>query len=425
MEARAVVPIAPVKAAPMARWPRSRWASALRAVAQRVILFPVVGWLCRPAVVRGRERIPPGPVVFVANHSSHADTALILRALPARVRRRTAPGAAADYFFRNRVVGALVSGLTGAFPFPRRGRDGLERAEALLDRGWSVVLFPEGTRSPDGRIGEFRAGVGALAAGGATIVAIGIAGAREVLPRGRLLPRRSPVAVAFGEPVRFSGAAPAREVSKRLRERVSGLVAGARLVRPARIPTWYQRARGFARSSRALWLVFAWGAAEGLFFPIAPDVAVALLTVAAPARFLSLALAASAGSVAGGLAAYGLGAAFGAGALDHLPLVTERMQHGAAAWMTDEGARGLRHQPWSGVPFKVFGFQAADAGVGFVAFALTSIPVRGSRILEVALVALAVGGTLRRPLRSLYGAFALISAAVFVLGLARVVTSWS
>ncbi len=171
-------------------WPRSRIAVTIRGLLQRVLLFPVLRLFCRsirierdPALLAG-----DGPFVFVANHASHADTVLILRALPPRVRRRMAPAAAEDYFFRSRPRGAIASLLVGAFPFPRRGRSGLARAERLLDDGWSVLLFPEGTRSTDGRVGTFRSGVGVLAARGFPVVPIGIAGAREVMPKGRRLP---------------------------------------------------------------------------------------------------------------------------------------------------------------------------------------------------------------------------------------------
>lgn len=419
-----------VEAGRLARWPRARAAVLLRSILQALVLFPVVRWLCRPLRIEGRERLrgARGPFVFVANHASHADTALILRALPRRIRRRTAPAAAEDYFFRNRFLGGLVSLLIGAFPFPRRGSAGLARAEGLLAQGWSVVLFPEGTRSTDGRPGEFRAGVGVLASWGATIVPIGIAGACDVLPKGHGVPRRAPVALMVGEPIGFERGSPPQAVADLLRGRVCRLSAGARLVRPGPRRTWHERAGALARSPRGLVLAFCWGLAEALVFPIVPDFAVALLALAAPSRFLLLVLAATAGSVAGGVLSYFLGAA---GLVPPMPLVTERMRETAAVWIGEGGADAIGRQPWSGIPFKAFGFQAAGEGVAAMPFALHMLLARGLRILVSALVFGSLGWLLGRwpPLRRrwprLYGGFAAVFTVVFGWGLARVVASWS
>ncbi|HVL90069.1 MAG TPA: lysophospholipid acyltransferase family protein, partial [Actinomycetota bacterium] len=168
-----------------AGWARSGPAVVVRAALRAVLLFPIVRLFCRRRIVEGAHRIPGGPVIFVANHAGHADTPLILRSLPRVQRNRLAPAAAADYFFRTRLRGALTTLIVGAFPFPRCGTAGLDRADRLMRDGWSVLLFPEGTRSPDGRIHEFKRGAARLAARrGATIVPVGIAGSREVLGKG-------------------------------------------------------------------------------------------------------------------------------------------------------------------------------------------------------------------------------------------------
>jgi 1-acyl-sn-glycerol-3-phosphate acyltransferase len=203
-------------------WPRMAWARAIRAVLQRFLLLPITRWCCRPLVVTGRDRLPAGPVLLVANHASHADTAAVLLALPPRLRKRLAPAAAEDHFFRRRAVGAAVSLLTGAFPFPRRGRAGIERAASLLDSGWSVLLFPEGTRAG----GRFRCGAGILAARGTPVVPVGIAGTAEMLPKGRLMPRHAHVRIAFGEPSRFDASTPPDRVAAMLEARVRMLAGG-------------------------------------------------------------------------------------------------------------------------------------------------------------------------------------------------------
>lgn len=414
------------------RWPRTRVAIVVRVIVQGALLFPLVRFLCRPMRVEGarnlgRER---GPFMFVANHASHADTAVLLRALPRQIRWRTAPAAAEDYFFRGRPRAALASLGIGAFPFPRKGTAGLDRAEELLADGWSVILFPEGTRSRDGRMRPFRAGIGVLAARGVIVVPVGIAGSREVFPKGARLPRRAPVSVVFGSPARTDLGAPAPLAAQALERKVSRMRAASRMLRPRPRDTWFDRARTLARAPAALWICFGWGVAEALWLPIVPDVPVALLAAAAPFRLFPLAAAAIAGSMTGGAAAYALGAA-GAGGplLSHAPLVTDRMEIHAAGQLSAEGAPTLLAQPWTGIPFKVFGYQAASSGVGAGSFLLMSLAGRGFRILVAGGLLAAAFWPLHRFVPRLaglvYTPFALAFALVFGVGLARVVATWS
>jgi 1-acyl-sn-glycerol-3-phosphate acyltransferase len=165
---------------------------------------------------RGVPRLPDGPCVIVANHNSHADTAALIAALPAR--RRPAVAAAADYWFGGapRDPRAALSGtglrpwacqaLCGAFPV-RRGGGGtadLEGAARLLAAGRDVVIYPEGSRSRHGSIGEFRHGAARLAVlSGVPLVPVGITGTRELLPATGtgVRRRRSTVTVRIGMPV--------------------------------------------------------------------------------------------------------------------------------------------------------------------------------------------------------------------------------
>lgn len=190
------------------RWTRAavRLARARRLVASPLWRLVALAF-ARPIHVRGRDRVPAGPVVFAANHASHADTVVLLAAL----RHRTVlPAAAADYFFATRTRGAAAVAGIGAFPFPREGRTGLARVHAVLATGHDVLLFPQGTR--DG--GPVRSGVGRLAAAGATVVPVHLDGTDRILPKGARRPRRHAVTITIGAPVR--GGTPVAETVARV-----------------------------------------------------------------------------------------------------------------------------------------------------------------------------------------------------------------
>jgi 1-acyl-sn-glycerol-3-phosphate acyltransferase len=154
--------------------------------------------------VHGAAALPAGPCVIVANHRSHADTAALLAAVPAR--RRPAVAAAADYWFRGGVRPRICRALCAAFPVRRNGGGSADLAAAarLLAAGRDVIIFPEGTRSRDGRTGDFHRGAARLAAAaGVPLVPVGLSGTGTVLPPGGSArrPRRAPVIVRLGAPV--------------------------------------------------------------------------------------------------------------------------------------------------------------------------------------------------------------------------------
>jgi 1-acyl-sn-glycerol-3-phosphate acyltransferase len=118
-------------------WARTAAATALRQALQQGMLKPVVWSQTRPGV-HGREYLEGirGPAIFIANHSSHLDTPLILGALPARITKRLAVGAAADYFFDSRSIAAATTLLFNAFPVERRAGAGGAAAWPL---SWSTT----------------------------------------------------------------------------------------------------------------------------------------------------------------------------------------------------------------------------------------------------------------------------------------------
>ena len=119
--------------------------------------------------VIGAEHLPrEGSFMMVANHTSHLDTLCILSALPLRKLHRAFPAAAQDYFFVSMPRLAVAAVVVNALPFGRKGqiRNSLELCRHLLGNPGNVlILFPEGTRTRTGELGEFKPGIGLLAAG--------------------------------------------------------------------------------------------------------------------------------------------------------------------------------------------------------------------------------------------------------------------
>jgi 1-acyl-sn-glycerol-3-phosphate acyltransferase len=187
----------------------ARVARAAGAAGARRVLWRAVLSLTGGLRVDGAADLPPGPCLIVANHSSHADTAALIAALPAW--RKPVVAAAADYWFRGGFRAAICRALCAAFPVRRSGGGSADLAAAtrLLAAGHDVIVFPEGTRSRDGQIGDFRRGAARLAAAaGAPLVPAGISGTRALLPPGGPgcaggpgRPRRAVVTVRFGAPV--------------------------------------------------------------------------------------------------------------------------------------------------------------------------------------------------------------------------------
>lgn len=190
------------------KWSRTGLGRAAREVVLEAGFLPLLHFELTPRVF-GREALEnlEPPVLFAANHSSHIDAPLLLTSLPTQWRRRTATAAAADYFFDVWWRGIATALAFNAFPIERGGANRAGLTQELLDQGWNLVVFPEGTRSRDGWVGKFRHGLARLAIENEIpVVPIGIRGAYQAMPRGKgwPYPGRPPVTVRFGTPL-FAG----------------------------------------------------------------------------------------------------------------------------------------------------------------------------------------------------------------------------
>ncbi|QFG68378.1 lysophospholipid acyltransferase family protein [Ornithinimicrobium pratense] len=369
--------------------------------------------------VRIGGHVPPGPKVLVANHTSHADTAALLAALPPSCRPRFV--AAQDYWFDRAWRRAVVTTLVGALPVARAG-SGYEAlrdaARPVLGDGGSVVIYPEGTRGAPGTpVGEFRSGALRLAADlDVPLVPVGISGTGRVLPKhGRLRPEG--VVLRFGDPL---PAAQCRDTSPEVvRSAVQALRDDSEAVpwRDSRTFTWLER----RSDAQLMGAGFLWGAAEALSWPIMAEVYVVAVGAAQPGRAGRVATSVAAGSVVG-VVGHALLARRGV----HLPapLTRPRMHRQARADLRRSGPAGIWRQMFNGVPVKVYASAAGELGTPLVPFALHTAGARPTRMAMAATVVLLAGRWAHPLMRRRYPEFLILGSAVFAEGLHQVIRRW-
>lgn len=171
------------------------------AAASRVVTGAHVEWRCCADSLRAR--------LYFANHSSHLDFLAIWSALPPGVRRRVRPVAGRDYwdagiarrYLSGQVFHALLVDRAGA-PAETHARASIRRMAGELDAGHSLIIFPEGTRSADGRIAPFKSGLYHLSRlrPDTELVPVYLDNLNRILPKGELLPLPLSSRVVFGAP---------------------------------------------------------------------------------------------------------------------------------------------------------------------------------------------------------------------------------
>lgn len=186
------------------------------------VAHPLVRWVarwCCSLEVVGRDRVPAhGGVIVAANHVSYLDIPIVGCSLA-----RRADFLAKVELFNNPVVGWLFRRL-GGVPIRRGGTDraALAEVERRLANGHVVVVYPEGTRSPDERLREPKPGVGMLAVRtGVPVVPTYVAGTGEAWPPGSWRLRCRPITVVFGEPMRWPRSVDEKANNKRRYQQVS------------------------------------------------------------------------------------------------------------------------------------------------------------------------------------------------------------
>ena len=225
-------------------WP-FRW---LRAAFVEAVLRPLVWLLADPVVVTPKVPEAPEPMLIVANHVTAYDGALIQYALPGVMRRRIAAAMSGEMLedfrhFRNPEYGPryhrfdpfgplawlLLTALFNVFPLPRQ-RDfqrSFAHAGEALDRGYNVLVFPEGTRSAAGELARFRPGIGLLVrASAAAVLPVAIRGLGELKAGRRNWFRSGLIEVRIGEPLWFGAAETEAAIAARLHSEVEKLLKG-------------------------------------------------------------------------------------------------------------------------------------------------------------------------------------------------------
>ena len=197
----------------LVRWPRWKIVNFLRQILQDLILFPIFLNLLTKIEVSGRENLRgvKTPLIVMANHLSDLDTPVIYKTLPFFIRKKLATAAATDVLFEiYRLFQPLVTLFINTYPLPRKGqiKSGLIYTGELIDKGWSILLYPEGGISESGKLLPLKIGAGLMGIEmQVPVIPVKISGTREILPvhwhRKGIKKFRGKVIVKIGKPLSF------------------------------------------------------------------------------------------------------------------------------------------------------------------------------------------------------------------------------
>ena len=232
------------------RWPWSWPVQALRIAFVETLVRPLVWLLAKPRVELPDAPLPTGPMLLIANHVTWFDVGLVLYALPPHLRRHLAVATAGEMLddwrhARNQGSGWanalapiqywLVTALINAFPLPRQAgfRRSFAHAGEALDRGFHVLIFPEGRRSPTGELQPFRAGIGLLAqTSDAPVLPIALRGMRAALATRQGWFHAGRLGIRVGQPIRPTPGASPETIALALHAELSRLLNDAAVSPP-------------------------------------------------------------------------------------------------------------------------------------------------------------------------------------------------
>ncbi len=208
---------------------------------QECIARPILWLLAKPKIVSAIRAWPHAPVLIVANHISSYDAAFVLEALPARMRRRVAIAMSGEmlldyrrgrnqgHWFLNLVAPIayfLMTALYNVFPLPQHSgfRRSFQHAGEAMDRGYSVLVFPEGRRSENGKPQPFKSGAGLLWKElGCPALPVRIEGLGEIKAGGGRWFRTGTIAVYVGDAIPLNPEKSPEDLTRILRDAVFGV----------------------------------------------------------------------------------------------------------------------------------------------------------------------------------------------------------
>jgi long-chain acyl-CoA synthetase len=232
-------------------WKPMQW---IRAAFLELIAQPFVWFLGNPRVVVPSKLPVDEPMLIICNHVSAYDGALVEYALPGRMRRHVAAAMLGEMLedfrhFRDPDTGRfmlfgpaayfLVTALYNVFPLPRRKdfQRSFAHAGEALDRGYNVLVFPEGTRSTEGKLARFRPGIGLLVKQAQTaVLPVAVLGLGELKMKGSGWFRSGKIEVRVGEPLRFTPFESESAITERLHTAVSALMTESQAATPTLRP---------------------------------------------------------------------------------------------------------------------------------------------------------------------------------------------
>ncbi len=232
----------PPEAVAYSKWAQKAPVTWFRLWVYYLLVWPATHMLASPRIEgRGNLRKLRGPLLLLSNHVTRVDIGFILAALPFRLRHRVAVAMNGEMLqemrhpparegrlrgWMKRLACGLVVALFNVFPLPQKSgfRGSFSFAGESMDRGWSVLVFPEGKRTQDGNMDSFRTGIGILAAElGVPVVPMRIDGLFEMRRQKRIFALPGRVRVRIGVPVRYESDTDAARIAQDLEERVRAL----------------------------------------------------------------------------------------------------------------------------------------------------------------------------------------------------------
>jgi len=224
------------------RWAQSWPVSWIRTFVYYLLTWPATHLMSHPRVF-GRENLRDvtGPVLVISNHVIYLDVGFVLAALPMSLRNRLAVAMGGERLaemrcpprelpfsrrWLQRMNYFLVVSLFNVFPLPRKSgfRESFRFAGNLADRGWSILVFPEGDLTPDGKLQPFRAGIGLLASNlNIPVVPMRIDGAFEIREARSMFNRPGRVRIHIGKPIEFPAETEPQEIAQVLEKCVAEL----------------------------------------------------------------------------------------------------------------------------------------------------------------------------------------------------------